>query len=129
MRAGDDEIVPAAEEPLLQDFGQRRVVELPIQDGFHLRVAALHGVADHDEIGVRRDILRAITFEKRDAFAFEEGGHRRVNVLVRAGDGEAAFAQSRRDRSHGGAADAEEMEMTRRFSHAAFFTPRPPFGY
>ena len=37
VRAGDDEIVPAAQEKLLQHFRERGVVKLPVQDRFHLR--------------------------------------------------------------------------------------------
>lgn len=54
----------------------------------------------------------------------EKGGHRRINVFVRARDDEAALAQSRRDRTHRGAADAEEMKIAWRFCHADSFTMR-----
>src|SRR5205814_868644 len=78
------------------------------------------------------DELRALVEEsgivfvalEHDAFALEKGGHGRINVFIRAGDDEATLAQRRRDRSHRGAADAEEMEIAWRFCHADSFTTR-----
>ncbi len=46
---------------LLQHLRQRKVVELAIQHRFHLGIAARDRIADHDHVGVRRNILRAIT--------------------------------------------------------------------
>ena len=118
MRAGDDKIVPAAQEKLLQDFRQRGVVKLPVQNRFHFGVAADHGVSDDDDLGVGRNIFGAIPLMKRDPLALEKGRHRRINIFVRAGDGEAALAQRRGDRSHRGAADAKEMKISGSADHA-----------
>ena len=72
VRAGDDEIVPAAQEKLLQHLRQREVVELAVEHRFDFRIAALDRVADHDDLGVGRNIFRAITLGQRDALGLEE---------------------------------------------------------
>ena len=72
MRAGDDEIVPPAQEKFLQHLRQREVVELPVQNRFDLRIAPLDRVADDDELGVVRQILRAVRLGQRDAPGPEE---------------------------------------------------------
>ena len=58
VRAGDDEVVFSAQEELLQRLRQREVVELAIEHRLDLRVAARDGVADDDEVRVRREVLR-----------------------------------------------------------------------
>ena len=60
VRAGDDEIVPPAQEKLLQHLRQREVIKLPVQDRLHLRIAALDRIADHHHLGIVRQILRPI---------------------------------------------------------------------
>ena len=70
------------------------------------------------------NVLRPVAFAELDPLALEKRGHRRINALVRAGDGEALLAHRRRDRAHGGAADAEEMKFSRPRHHAKSFTPR-----
>ena len=57
MRSGDDEIVPTAQEELLEHLRQREVIELPVQDRFHFRVAARDCVSDYDHFGVRGNIF------------------------------------------------------------------------
>ena len=44
-----------------------------------------------------------------DLFGRQESGHGRIDIVIRAGDGEALVAHGRRDRGHGRAADAGEM--------------------
>src|SRR4029453_5889521 len=39
VRAGDNEIVPPAQEKFLQNLREREVVELPVQNGFDLWIA------------------------------------------------------------------------------------------
>ena len=119
MRAGDDEIVFAAQEIILQNFRQRKVKKFPVQDRFHFRIAALHRVADHDHIRVARNVFLTVTLMKFDPALFEKDRHRRINTLVRAADLEPALLQRRRDRAHGRTANANEMKFLRRgFGHA-----------
>src|ERR1700685_4180514 len=52
-------------------------VVLPfVQRPFHLRVAAFHGVANDDQIGMRVEIRFAIPAEDANAMGFEKCGHR-----------------------------------------------------
>jgi hypothetical protein len=120
--------MPVAQEQLLQHLGQRRVIKLPVQDRFHLGVAPFHGVADDHDFGVGGNVLGAIPGVEHDARAFQKGGHRRINVFVRTGDGEAAFPQRRRHRSHGGAADPDEMKISGRADHAVSLRRAKRFG-
>jgi hypothetical protein len=66
---------------------------------------------------------------QHDPGALQKGGHRRINVFIRAGDGETAFPQRCRDRSHGRAADADEMKISGRADHAISLRREKPFGY
>jgi len=106
VRAGDDEIVFAAQEIILQNFRQRKVKQFPVQDRFHFRIAALDRVADHDHIRVARNVFLTVTLMKFDPALFEKGRHRRINTFVRAADFKPALLQRRRDRAHGRAANA-----------------------
>ena len=63
------------------------------------------------------NIFGTIALVKRDPLALEKSRHRWINIFVRAGDGEAALAQRRGDRSHRGAADAEKMDMFEGMTH------------
>ena len=47
----------APEEVVADGFGQRAVANLALEHRLELGVAARDGVADHDEIDVRRDVL------------------------------------------------------------------------
>src|SRR4030095_6882591 len=60
VRAGDNEIMPTAQEKFLQDLREREVVELLIQNGFDLRIAPFDRVADHDDLRVVRQIFRTV---------------------------------------------------------------------
>ncbi len=117
MGAGDNKVVPAAEEELFHHLGQGQAVELAVEHGFQLRVPARDGVADHDDVGRRRDVVGAEPLGQSNAAFLEKGGHGRVDVVIRAGDRELAFAQGRGHGAHGGAADPEKMKMSRRAFH------------
>src|SRR5438477_4767622 len=72
VRASDHEIVAAAEEIIFQNFREREIEKFPVQDRFYLRIAALHRVADYDNINIGRNIFRAIAFLEGDAFLFQK---------------------------------------------------------
>ena len=61
---------------------------------------------------LRRDILRLIAFAEFDALAFEKCGHGRIDRGVRARDGEILRAHGGGHGAHGGAADADEVNVT-----------------
>ena len=100
VRAGDDEVVRLAQEIGLQRLGQREVKALGLERRLQLRVAALDRVADDEDHVLRGQVLRLVAGLDRDALFLEEGRHRRVDVLVGAGDGVALVAQHRGHRAH-----------------------------
>src|SRR5438105_1686402 len=48
----------------------------------------------------------------------QKGGHRRINIFIRAGDGKTPLTHRRRNRPHRRAANSEKMEMSRHFFHS-----------
>ncbi len=78
---------------------------------FHRRVAARQRIADHYQIRRRFELAGLVALRQFDALGFELGAHRRVDVSVRAGDAMAKFLGQHRQRTHEGAADAENMDM------------------
>ena len=109
--AGHRDDVPAREHVLRQPGGARGVAQPVVEDVFHARVAAGHRVADHHD--VRRGIeLRGVVSGRRgDAGLVEHAAHRRVDVLVGAGDPVAELARDQGESGHEGAADAEKVDV------------------
>jgi len=66
VRPSDDQIFAAAQEKLLQHFRRRQVIQPAVQDLLHFRISACDGVADDHDVGICRNIYRAITFIERD---------------------------------------------------------------
>ena len=118
MCTADDEIVFPAHEIIFQNFRQREIKKLAVQDRFHLGIAAFHGVPDHHHIGVSWNVFGAIAFLERDAFFFQKGRHRRINIFVRSANLEAPLSERRRHRAHGRPTNPEEMKSFRRLLHA-----------
>ena len=93
----------------LEQFGQRAITHFVIQDRLHLGVAAREGVADDHQVRLVGKIGFGVARHDLDLFGRQESGHGRIDIVIRAGDGEALVAHGRRDRGHGRAADAGEM--------------------
>ena len=66
-------------------------------------------VANDGEVGLVRKVPLRVTVHHRDLPLREERGHRRINILVRAGDGKAPVLHGGGSRGHGGATDAGKM--------------------
>ena len=120
VRAGDDQRALAANEEVLQQLRQRAIAQLVVQHVLRLRVAARNGVADDDQVGLVREVLLRVARDDLDLPVRQEGGHGRIDVLVRAGDLDALFLHRGGGRSHGRAADADEMNRLNARKH------RPP---
>ena len=105
----DDDGAFAANEKFLQQLRQRAMTQLVIENKFRFRIAARNGVADDDQIRFVFEIRFPVTVHHLDFPFREERGHRRINILVRAGDGETFFHHRRRRRCHRRAADADEV--------------------
>ena len=116
MGAGHNQIVPPAENEMPQRLGHREVEQLAVQNGLHSGIAARHGVPDHDQIR-RWDVIRLEAFCDGDALGFQKSGHRRIDIVVLAGDFEALVFHRGRDGSHRCAADAQKVHMLRGVVH------------
>ena len=110
VRAGNDQRTLAANEEVLQQFGQRAVGQPVVQHVLGLGVAAGDGVADDHEVGLMREVVLRVTGDHLDLAVRQEGGHGRIDVLVRAGDLNSFFLHRRGGRSHGRAADTDEVD-------------------
>ena len=92
VRAGDHHRVLAADRVLVERVGEGAVRDAAVDRRARLGVLAAHGVPDHDQVGPpRQHVLGAEAERDRDAPALERRAHRRVDVLVGAGDGVAAL--------------------------------------
>ncbi len=78
----------------------------------HLDVRARHRGADHDGIGVRRDVLGDLRDEALDAEQ-PQPVEARVLVQVRAAHAVAHLGEDRRVRAHARAADADDVDAPR----------------
>ena len=99
----------AANEKFAQQIRQRTKPQLVVETEFRLRIAARNRVADDDEVGLVREVALAVAVHHLDLPLGEKGGHGRINILVRAGDGEPLLLQRRGRRGHRRAADADKM--------------------
>jgi hypothetical protein len=66
VRPSDAQIFAATQEKLLQHYRQRQVIQPAVQDLLHFRISTCDGVTDDHDVGICRNILRAITFIERD---------------------------------------------------------------
>ena len=58
-------------------------------------------------------------FGDSDALRRQKRGHRRIDIVVLTGDNEPAIAHCGGNRPHGGAADAEKMDVLEGMIHKA----------
>ena len=101
----------AAQEVFLHRLREGKVTQAPLEHGFHFLIAAAHGIADDDDVRIRRDVGSLVAFKQGDAFLLQKSGHGGIDVGVGTGDGKAAAGHGGGYRAHGGAADAEKVEM------------------
>ena len=111
VRAGDGERPAAREHVPRQPLRPGRVRNATLQQRFDQRVAAAHDVADDDDVRPQLQLLRLVALDQLDAERGELVGHRRIDVLVRAGDAMAGRARQRRDAAHERAADPENVNV------------------
>ena len=84
-----------------------------VEDALDFRIAARERVADDDEIGRGREVRFGVGLEDGNAERAEQIAHGRIGGLVGAGDAMALQLKQAGERSHGGAADAAEMNVAR----------------
>ncbi len=111
MSSGNDQHFFAAQEFVVQDLRKRTKRNTAVEDVFEFHISPGDGIAHHDEIGRRLEILRAKGLRHRYLKAGEKIRHRRIGRCVRTGDAETALLEHSGERSHGGAADSNQMNM------------------
>ena len=82
-----------------------------VQYIFHRRIAAAHGIADHHQIRRRLQLGRVVALDQLDTLGFQLGAHGRVDIGIGAGDAVTKFLGQHCQRTHEGAADAEDMNV------------------
>ena len=116
MCAGDDQIVASAQNEMTQRLGHREVEQLAVQNGLHSRVATRHGISDHDQI-CRGDVIRLESLSDGNSLGLQEGGHRRIHIVILTSHPESFVFHRGRDGAHRCAADAEKVHMLRSLVH------------
>ena len=86
MRAGNDQRTLTANKIFSHDLRLRAVQKLAVQHFFQFQITARNSVADNRHIGPDVGVIRFITVEDLDAETGELSGHRRIDILIRAGD-------------------------------------------
>ncbi len=82
-----------------------------VQHVFHRRVATRQRVADHHQIRRRIELARLIALRQLDALGFQLGTHGRIDIGIGAGDAMPQLLGENGQRTHEGAADAENVNM------------------
>ena len=98
------------------------------QHGLDFRIAAGHGVANDHEVRLGSKVLLIVAGDDLDLPFREEGGHRRIDIGIRAGDAEAALLHRRRRTGHRRAADAAEVDALDFSEHEKPRVDQPPCG-
>ena len=111
MGAGHGQHMAALKHMLGQPLRAAGVGQARVEDGLHQRVAPGDDVADHEEIGLERQLFRVEAFDQLDAQGPELVAHGRIDVGVAAGDGVAGFSRQGRQAAHEGAADAQDVNV------------------
>ena len=114
MGAGDHEVTSSLENFALEKIGHGNKRPLLLKQGFHFGVPPTHRIPYNIQIDVVVDMGGIEAIEKRDAFLFEEGRHRRIDASIGAGDFVAKFSERCSNGTHRGTANAEEVEMFQR---------------
>ena len=124
--AAHDDGAFAADEILLQEFGQRAVSQPVLQHRLDLRVAPGEGVADDDQVGPLVQVALRIPGGDLNLARGKKRRHGRVEVLVRTGDQESLLLHRGGGGCHGGAANASKMDMLDLGEHRAQSLLGPP---
>ena len=111
VRARHHQRAALAQERLGQERGLAGVALAPVEHRLDLGVAARERVPDHHQVGVARHVRLRVGRAHVDSERLELGGHRRVDVLVRAGDAVAPLAQQACERRHRRSADGAEVDL------------------
>ena len=109
--SGDDQHFLAAKKFVVQQLRQGTEWDALVENVLEFDIAARHGVADDDQVGTRFEILRVEGLGHGNVELAQKIRHRRIGCGVGAGDVESALLQHARQRGHGGAADADQVNV------------------
>jgi hypothetical protein len=116
VRPGDGDAVAARDRQLVERVRERAVGNAGLDRRLRLGIVGADRVPDHDEVGLGiEDVSGRESLEHVDAPVRERGAHRRVQLLVGAGDVDAARLQEARQRPHARAADGDEVDTLEPF--------------
>ena len=111
MGACDDQIMAFPEEELFEGFGEGNVGEAPVEHGLEFRITSGDCVSNNNQVRVCGEVVRRVASRERDALIFEEGTHGGVDILIGSGDLVALGSHGGSDGPHGGAADADKVDV------------------
>ena len=126
MRPGDHQDPLLAEEKMPQRLGHREIRQSALEQRLRLGIGARDDVADHDQVGRGREVLRAEAFLHLDAHPREQRSRRLVELAIGTGDAIAALGEHPGQRRHRGARDADQMDVADVARHPRH--PRRRFG-
>ena len=109
MRAGDDEGSLARKEALAEGARHARAWQLELERADGLDVVLANRVADHDELEVLADVVRAPSRQATDPRVLERGAHRRIERHIGPADVVSCVAEQLGELSHAGACDSDQM--------------------
>src|SRR5688500_3578211 len=90
------------------------------------RMTAAHDIADDRDVGRRVELRRIVALDELDAERRQLSAHRRIDVLVRAGNPMSGGAGQCRQSSHESAADAKNVDVHNHRIVIGYFKPRLP---
>src|SRR5882724_575054 len=111
VRAADDNGMFSGKKNFFQNFRHGAIKNLTAKCLFKFRIAASDDISDDDEIRRWRELRRVKRGEIGDAKIIEKRGRRRVDAGVGASYAKALFAQHSGERSHGRAANSDDVNM------------------
>ena len=111
VRAGDRQHPFVAQDIVADPLRPGHVGQSSIQDFFHQGITARHDIADHEQIRLQADLLRAEAFDQLDTLCLQLRAHRWIDVRIAAGDLVSGLFGQHRKPAHEGAADAENVDM------------------
>ena len=101
----------AGEKYFFENFRHGAVRNFALEDFLEFGISARDDIADDNKIGGRCEMRSIERGKICNAKTVEECGCWRINSRVGAGDAKTFFAQHSGERSHGGAADSDDVNV------------------
>jgi len=111
MSSGDDQHFFAPQEFVVEQLRQRTEWDALVEQVLEFDIAARHSIADHNEIRAGFEILGVEGLRHGNIQLAQKLGHGGVGSGVGAGHSKSALLQHSGQRGHGGAANADEVNV------------------